>query len=598
MQKLVSKFIRSGFRFYPNYELYADGEIDYKSHPQSSSQSLQNVKLYLIIIKPSVPVEIVSSSSLTTTTTTTTEENETDVELDDSTVHPETILISKAKREMEKQQLLKILKPPPSFKIISLSNIDINKYQQNQILIKSCPFSLSNPVLFSDYHSNGNISYLIKSNNHEQIDAILSDIRYLDNMEGGIVFLDSSNEPESLNNDLYSIGMVGGSFKKLNGQGDLLLIITWDLILNILQSIFLSDGKLSLTKIKELTINNDELNELRIHPRAPFPYVGNPIQFQPPITKIKTSSFIESNNSNLQKKFEKEQQQLIDNYNPIQSIVSITIETFNSVCWGSGILLSDTIVVTNRHVINNYDKSSITIWFSNSKSSRIFDIIKPISDFDLVYLQLIEKCPINYNKPAKLCKRSILKGEKVKSIGFGLFYPLINPMQLSTDLQRREGEEINDGKLNLNLNPMDFLQPLISQGVISTLISLPLFPPNTKNMIQNPNLPIMAISSAGCWNGSSGGGLFNSNNELIAMLTSNGKLESTGEILPFLSLGIPIYGIIDYGFNLINAKNNLGLNVCIYDDKEIKINSDIKKCWDLKPTHKEVVWRKEIGYKL
>lgn len=87
------------------------------------------------------------------------------------------------------------------------------------IAVHSFPFNFTNPLLFSDFQSTGTVN--LKIEKESEILGYLSDIKYMDNMAGGIV---------NLPNTTRSIGILIGNLRKFNGDGDLLFILPWSTI--------------------------------------------------------------------------------------------------------------------------------------------------------------------------------------------------------------------------------------------------------------------------------------------------------------------------------------------------------------------------------
>lgn len=77
------------------------------------------------------------------------------------------------------------------------------------------------------------------------------------------------------------------------------------------------------------------------------------------------------------------------------------------------------------------------------------------------------------------------------------------------------------------------------------------------------------MTSAGCWNGSSGGGLFNDAGDLVGMMASNVRDNTTGEIMPDLSMSIPASVIT----GAIRTKS---------------VSKEVARLWRLEPSYKEI----------
>lgn len=339
--------------------------------------------------------------------------------------------------------------------------------------VKSSPFALVNPALFVNYHSTGNVSYVTKN-------FILSDIRYLDGMDGAPIFSDSSQD---------CVGLVAGSLKKNSGEGDLTVVVPWYIIQEYLPA-----------SLKCRAVSETEF-------------------FLPWLV-----------------------------FNGV-----IMIEVLYGAGrkgWGSGILIDDTTIVSNRHLLGDNYKS-VVAWASESKSIPLQSLGSPLEGFDLLYFKL--STPIPKSRPVSFYNSDYKVGQKVRSLGYGLIYP------------HRTG--------NLPF------QPLSSQGFISKTISMDLYRQldlATLSSVageENIEAPVMVISSASCWNGSSGGALFDSETgDLVGMMTSNGRVNETGEVIVNMAFSIP-GSILKYGWDLIKKGETR------------QVSNRIEKLWKLEETH-------------
>lgn len=357
-----------------------------------------------------------------------------------------------------------------------------------KIKIQCCPFSLTNTPMFVNYQILGAMNYKL-----EDSSAFLTDTKYLDDTIGGMVTLQHSKS---------SIGLISGSFSKMNGDGDLMLIISWNFILQAL-------------KFQDL----------------------------PSVNFIQSSS-IKSQiaSATLTSEFERK----FGHYDPTDSVVRICSQTVNCLYWGSGVVISHDWIITNSHVL----KQDLLIGLEINVPSRpdikitLDDVIiyqSPLMGFDLSFIKLrspnFDLIPtrlassFSYNDPVYI-------SQPVKTIGHGLFY---------------------------SRHPQE-LKPFHSEGIVNTIRNTPLDSYNTTSF------PAMLIVSAGCWNGSSGGGIFNEGNELVGIMTSNGKL-SNGEILPNFTLGIPVTVIEKAFYMLLN-----GLTPVDY-------STVVEQLWSLRNTH-------------
>ncbi|ODV61689.1 S1 family peptidase ASCRUDRAFT_7882 [Ascoidea rubescens DSM 1968] len=471
------------------------------------------------------------------------------------------------------------------------NNTNLNTHN-SQIAIQSCPFSLTNPSLFLNFSSFSNIIYNINipSTNNDNTSipspdsslfdqlvycntdytlAYLSDFRYLDNINGGIVNLINLLQNKNPTNDITtSIGLIAGAFKKKNGDGELSLIISWYSILNVLLN-FDTSLHLSLTHFQNtILFPNDLINNNNNKTQA-----------------NKMELIYNSINRENKIKFNK-------NLTVSKNIKPITVLTNDGdLFWGSSIILTPTVIITNNHVINPYNDltkiKKIKIWLNNinSLSNDDFQLIEsPITSLDLIFIFLKKPLPsdefptltihsndydynYNYDPDLKNPRNPYEKNSSVTSYSYGLFL--------------NQNSFINKTKIIIN-NP-----PLITLGKLNLISSI-----NLELLLDdkpfNINLPSLLISSASCFNGSSGGGIFNENGHLIGMITSNGKL-SNNQILNKFTLIIPYHAInlslilIDQIKNLNFSFFNLNLNYNLkFTQKQLTfINNKMKKLWNL-----------------
>lgn len=225
---------------------------------------------------------------------------------------------------------------------------------------------------------------------------------------------------------------------------------------------------------------------------------------------------------------------------------------FNGVCaitvglaggrrgWGSGVLINRTTVITNQHVPGS-DYRSLTIWFDKTHSSEAYVDEVPLPGIDLVFLTLKTPAPPIFF-PARLSKTPARRGQAVESYGFGLMYPTA---------------------------PLRPVQPLFSRGHISSAVKMSLDGKPSKDNA-------MLCSTAHCWNGSSGGGVFDTKSgELVGIMASNGKVDD-GIIVPDMAFVIPACGVIDKAIKLKQK------------GKQGKVGDRVKDLWALRETHESV----------
>lgn len=203
--------------------------------------------------------------------------------------------------------------------------------------------------------------------------------------------------------------------------------------------------------------------------------------------------------------------------------------------WGSGVIVGRDLIVTNKHVVKDY--LGIDVWLEKYTRRHVVAVAEPLDGVDLVFLRLTKNLPGKY-KPVPL-NCSVSPGQSVYSVGYGLFYPQ-------------------------KLGPA--LQPLYSQGVIANEGKAQLLANNKEHGSS------MLVSTAACWNGSSGGGLFNENNELVGLMASNARDETTGKIMQDMSFVIPA-SVVQKALDLLNSASN---------DSS---STQFRDLWMLKPTH-------------
>ncbi|CDK25225.1 unnamed protein product [Kuraishia capsulata CBS 1993] len=146
---------------------------------------------------------------------------------------------------------------------------------------ESCPFGLSNVSIFSGFRACADILYSDPNGAY-----YLADLKYMDNMIGGNVCLGAN-----------SVGLVYGGLRKVNGDGEVMLVISWKVLARYL----------------------------------PFK-----LEIEEPIRN--TEATIQRGLSN------------VDVLN--RSVVRIsTVSPTGQHHWGSGVLVAPNVVVTNRHVL-------------------------------------------------------------------------------------------------------------------------------------------------------------------------------------------------------------------------------------------------------
>ncbi|CUM47591.1 unnamed protein product [Debaryomyces tyrocola] len=390
--------------------------------------------------------------------------------------------------EVKAGSLGKLIRPE-AYKVIEFANTEVS----DPITIRSCPFSFTNPLLFSNFQSVGGVNLKITKDN--EILGYLSDIKYMENMAGGVV---------TKSDMTGSIGLVLGNLRKYNGDGDLIFILSWEII-----------WKLIMKRFPNLSMR----------------------------PSMKSSSGIDR----------------------IRSVLPVVVSENNSLFWGSCVYYNQTTLVTNNHVIKQYidniDRPMLVdckIFLTRDQTIKLTNedvVITPYEQLDLSFIKLsfanqkrlkdIDNiAPVEYDY-------FYLAGELVSTIGFGLYFN--------------------------NL----YVEPLESTGNISVKYSLPLYKGD------NTTLPCIIVTSASCWNGSSGGGLFKqSTNELVGLVCSNAQVilpalgeeegEKTTEKLSKTVLCIPIE-VINSCYEKLHSTDKL------------ELNDRIGHTWNLIPYHNDII---------
>lgn len=320
------------------------------------------------------------------------------------------------------------------------------------LVVRSFPFSFTSTKIFSDFRSTGHVAMLLSDEKNTA--GIVSDVRYLENMIGGAV----------TTSDGKSLGLLLGNLRKLNGDGDMVIVAPWERLLSLLPELF------NVAK-----------------PQAAVEEVKVPSSVLPLV--------------------------LTDDKSPVS--------------WGSCVLLNRYTLVTNHHVVRPYIDSPnfgchvvLDSGVHMSLLSRD-EVIVPYQELDLAFIMLSEENQLRMSSiaPVKMAfSEFVTATEPVYTAGFGLM------------LDRKN------------------LTPLMSKGHISTKVSLQPFEFSPKKV------PCMIIASASCWNGSSGGGIFNARGSFFGLISSNaqvfvpsitGEASSLTEKIPQFCLCIPLELIME-----------------------------------------------------
>lgn len=379
-------------------------------------------------------------------------------------------------------------------KIVKRDMYNLVEYTDSEattpITIKSCPFSFTNPLLFGDFQSSGSVNLRIRKN--DETLGYLSDVPYLENMVGGIVHI--SKTPKSL-------GLVMGNLRKLNGDGDLIFILSWEVIWRLLSKKF-PNFPMRLTFGSSKSIRNPS------------------------------------------------------------SVLPVVVSEKARLFWGSCIYYNHSTLVTNNHVISAYidrpGSVSCKIFLTKDRTITLTNkdiVITPHEQLDLSFIKL---SPTNQE----------------------LLHSMENIIPIEYDYFYKAGDQVTTVGYGLYFNNLQ-VEPLESVGHISAKYSLPLYKDDHGLM------PCIIVTSASCWNGSSGGGLFKkSMNKLVGLICSNAQVispafddeknEKETEKLSKMVLCIPIEVI----------------NRCYHDlnnPRKLELDDRIGHTWTLIPYHNDVV---------
>lgn len=361
-----------------------------------------------------------------------------------------------------------------------------------EISVRSSPFNFTNPVLFSEFVSVGNVNVVVRDGN--TCCGYLSDVKYLENMSGAVV-----------NTSTKSLGLLLGNLRKLNGDGDLLVIGLWERLLVKL-----------LPKLEG--------------PEKSILHLSEPVQLN------QTAKHLE-------------------NFSVFPVVLS---ENGNHLSWGSCLLLNLHTLVTNYHVIKPFltDETSCHILLQVERIVLSLEdqVVVPFEELDLAFIQLslANQHKLGNAKPVKMSfSHNECVSDKVITAGFGLL--------------------LNDKHLT----------PVVSTGHISSKIYLSPFPDRRE-------IPCMLVTSLSCWNGSSGGGLFNERGSLVGLICSNaqvfvpsvsGQGYTKSEKVPLFCLCIPLELILEC------------YRIKVVENLDARLSEKVEKAWKLNSYHQDVLQR-------
>lgn len=482
------------------------------------------------------------------------------------------------------------LSPPPAVTAAATATGSVARKSTtaigDQVTIVSSPFNFTNSLIFHQFTTTARIVYKVHAHEHDADDVNaagdywLSDAAYMENMAGGAVIEKPLNADITNGSENKLVGLVLGNLRKINGDGNLMVIIPMKKIIQISPTLIpppptpQSNSLIkSSSSILYKTLSSTTLSKLFNLP-----------SISTKITTLRTTP------------------------GDAKSVLPLIINASNHRTWGSCIFYKDQLLITNSHVVAPFfQKAHQSTGSINSISNRrklYFDsttsdnatilitnhgdsiqvtspldkkIIVPHPDLDLAFIQIDHRASTllleNGYRPIAPCQHdSIAEGDSVYTQSYGLFF-----------------------------DPL-YLQPLKSHGIINCIY-------RNDNGGAGAGAGLI-IASASCFNGSSGGGLFTSaNDQLVGMICSNAKVykplskddhqqqkHSSGkdtEKLTTFTFVLPV-GIIDYCYqqmyqNKIKPKIKIINEDADVDDRGlVNIDSKILDLWKLKPFHKDI----------
>lgn len=236
----------------------------------------------------------------------------------------------------------------------------------------------------------------------------------------------------------------------------------------------------------------------------------------------------------------------------VNSVLLLVIDLTYRQTWGSCVLFNHEYLITNYHVIAPYldYPSKAKIYLNSTDYLQLTKndyVITKFKDIDLAFIQLSlsnqfklsnkSYSPINYTLDYDV-------SDDVHSVGYGLFF--------------------NE----------DMVQPIDSQGLLLAKRSSAL------QINKALRVPAMLITSASCWNGSSGGALLKRDN-FIGLICSNAQIKNfdvrlndfKSEKLSTLCFILPIETILEC-FKMVKLHT------------EFELHYEFKNLWNLQDTFK------------
>ncbi|GEQ72717.1 hypothetical protein JCM33374_g6404 [Metschnikowia sp. JCM 33374] len=324
----------------------------------------------------------------------------------------------------------------------------------SKITIRSSPFSFTNCNFFADFKSTGHINMVLGDS--ERHWGYLSDVKYLENMIGGV----------AIDTSAYSIGLVMGNLRKLNGDGDLIAVLPWERIF----------GNSSFYR----TIYNQNYDYRTL-------IIGSGVKMQTFESKIEPDI---------------PQPPQLENLSNLAVFPIVFMNQGQRTSWGSCVLMNPHCLITNTHVVKAYQDSDHTgceIFTGGGSSIFLSDsdkIVSPFENLDLAFIILSCSNQLHFSSINPICfsdLEDVSVEAPVFSIGYGLF---------------------------LSKTP----NPLVSKGHLSSKLNLIPFQNIGKHSSVQKKMPCMLITSSACWNGSSGGGLFTHDGHFLGLICCNAEV--------------------------------------------------------------------------
>ncbi|CUM65172.1 uncharacterized protein PRCAT00002800001 [Priceomyces carsonii] len=245
--------------------------------------------------------------------------------------------------------------------------------------------------------------------------------------------------------------------------------------------------------------------------------------------------------------------ELFDN---MLSVLPLVIMSKGKLFWATATYYNRSTLVTNKHVVGSFEDDPHNVvciaYLPRGRSIRLTSsekVISPFKHLDLTFIELSDQ------------SRAIMDDSSMIPASFGKTYEI--------------GDEVVAKGFGLFFDRSSII-PLESRGIISTLFR------QTIDTTSDLKLPSVMVTSSPCWNGSSGGGIFNMSGQLLGIICSNAQVKSqlgeekTLETVTEFCLCIPIDTIKQCYFKL-NFDTKFDLNPKVID------------IWNLNSYHDDVV---------